>query len=121
MKTLLIVAHGSRRESSNEEVQLLARRIREGGVLEFDDVRAAFLEIAAPSIPDALAACAADGAREIVVLPYFLAAGRHVATDIPDQVDPFARVHPHIRISVAPHLGASRLLPQAIAAVLVPA
>ena len=118
MKSLLLIAHGSRRETSNDEVRLLAQRLREDGGFGFDDVRAAFLEIAEPSIPDALAACVADGAREIAVFPYFLAAGRHVATDIPELVEPFSRAHPQIRVSVTAHLGASQLLPQAIAAIL---
>lgn len=120
MKTLLLIAHGSRREASNDEVRQLAQRLRESGALGFDEVHAAFLEIAEPSIPDALAVCAAAGAREIAVFPYFLAAGRHVATDIPELVEPFARAHPQIRVSVTAHLGASQLLPQAIAAIVMP-
>jgi hypothetical protein len=33
-------------------------------------------------------------------------------------VEPFSRAHPQIRVSVTAHLGASQLLPQAIAAIL---
>lgn len=50
----------------------------------------------------------------IVVFPCFLAAGTHVATDIPEEVRVFQAQHPNIRISITRHLGDSDLLPQAI-------
>ena len=56
----------------------------------------AFLELAEPSIPQGLAQCLALDAEEIIVFPYFLAAGTHVADDIPEALDAFA---PPIRIS----------------------
>ena len=59
------------------------------------------------------------GAREIVVFPYFLAAGTHVALDIPDAVSAFELDHPDIRIRLTPHLGASEALPRAILAVVL--
>ncbi|HDK38263.1 MAG TPA: cobalamin biosynthesis protein CbiX, partial [Thiolapillus brandeum] len=41
MKALLVVAHGSRREASNDEVRQLCARIQEkNGNEEFDVVRA---------------------------------------------------------------------------------
>ena len=110
MKSLLIIAHGSRRQASNEEVIALAERVRHNGALAFDDVSAAFLELAEPSIPDALERCIQRGAKEVVVFPYFLAAGRHVVTDIPEEIAPVVAQHPEVAVSVAPHLGASGML-----------
>lgn len=114
MKTLLIVAHGSRRESSNLEVQALAARLRDEPGSGFDDVLAAFLEVAAPSIPEGLELCRLRGAREIVVFPHFLAAGRHVIDDIPAAVEAFCHHYPDIAVTVTAHLGESDLLPRAI-------
>lgn len=121
VRMLVVVAHGSRREASNAEVVALADRLRLQAGAIFSDVVAGFLEIASPSIPDALEHCAAQGATEIVVFPHFLAAGRHVATDIPGEVAIFAAAHPNIAVTVAPHLGVSALLPQAILALAAPA
>lgn len=114
MKTLLIVAHGSRRETSNAEVHALAERLRDEPGSGFDDVMAAFLEVAAPSIPEGLEHCRQRGAREIVVFPHFLAAGRHVVDDIPAAVEVFRRQHPGIVVTVTAHLGLSDLLSRAI-------
>lgn len=114
---LLIIAHGSRREASNEEVRRLAGRVRDLRVPGIGQVEVAFLELAEPSIPEGLARCVANGAQEIVVFPYFLAAGTHVAQDIPEAIRAFEREHPHIRVRLTPHLGASEALPGAILAV----
>ncbi|MEZ5541847.1 MAG: CbiX/SirB N-terminal domain-containing protein [Pseudomonadota bacterium] len=106
MKTLLVVAHGSRRAQSNDEVRSLARQldaVQDG----FDAVNCAFLELAEPSIPDGLRQAIAAGAREVVVVPYFLSAGRHVVEDIPQAVDSVRAEHPGISITVAPYLGAA--------------
>jgi sirohydrochlorin ferrochelatase len=43
----------------------------------------------------------------VVVLPYFLSAGRHVAADIPAEVKIKQDQHPHINISIAPYLGSA--------------
>jgi len=107
MKALLVVAHGSRREASNEEVRRLCRRMAEMEEGDFGLVQAAFLELAEPSIPDGIGKCVAAGASEVVVLPYFLSAGRHVSEDIPALVEQARRSHPGTAIRMAPYLGAA--------------
>lgn len=108
---LLIVAHGSRRRASNEEVLALGERVRALNDPDIGDVQVAFLELAEPSIPDGLARCVERGAKEIVVFPYFLAAGTHVARDIPEALEAFRAGHPQVRLCLASHLGASASLP----------
>lgn len=107
MKALLIISHGSRREASNQEVRDLTEKVRPSIADSYDIVETAFLELAAPLIPDGLRCCVRQGATEIVVLPYFLAAGRHVATDIPEIVDGVRDEFPDVQITVASHLGGS--------------
>lgn len=112
--TLLIVAHGSRRQASNDEVRALAARLRAAKHADIGEVQIAFLELAEPSIADSLASCVNLGAQEIVVFPYFLAAGTHVAADIPEEIAAFRERNPHVKISLTPHLGAAPTLTQAI-------
>jgi len=115
MKYLLIVAHGSRRMASNDEVREVARRFdrQEHG---FDKVATAFLELDDPSIPQGLLNAIEEGATEIIVLPYFLSAGRHVSEDIPTQVATVQEKHPEITIKIAPYLGASSSMPEILLA-----
>ncbi len=102
---LLLVAHGSRRAASNDEVRRLAARLRDSGA--FGHVQAAFLELAEPDIPTGIEQCLASGATEVLVYPYFLSAGRHVSEDIPRAVAAKQAEHPARRITLLPHLGAA--------------
>lgn len=110
MKGLLIVAHGSRRISANEEIIDLAGKIKMILPSEFQIVGAAFLEMASPNIRDKIEQYIGTGVTEIVVFPFFLAAGKHVATDIPQIILSAQKAHPGIAIRVTPHLGASEWL-----------
>jgi sirohydrochlorin ferrochelatase len=49
-----------------------------------------------------------------VVVPYFLAAGRHVIEDIPGEVATVREKYPEISIHTTPHLGASPHMSDAI-------
>lgn len=105
MRALLVVAHGSRRAASNEEVRALTNQLRAAAGAQFGQVECAFLELAEPSIPAGIRGCIAGGATEVVVLPYFLSAGRHVVKDIPELVAASQAEHPSVRLHIAPYLG----------------
>lgn len=105
MKHLLVVAHGSRRAASNDEVRQLVNQMRKYNQ-EYDSIDCAFLELAEPSIPDGIQACIDSGAEEVIVLPYFLAAGTHVVNDIPELIQEKQQQHPDIVIKQAQHVGA---------------
>jgi sirohydrochlorin ferrochelatase len=103
---LVLVAHGSRRASSNDEVRQVAAQLDAQSGGKYEMVMASFLELAEPSIPSGVQCCLDNGMDEVVVLPYFLSAGRHVVEDIPAEVAKVTnRGDAHIRI--APYLGAA--------------
>jgi len=105
MKHLLVVAHGSRRAASNDEVRQLVNQMRKHNQ-QYDRIECAFLELAEPLIPDGIQICIDSGAEEVVVLPYFLAAGTHVVNDIPDLLREKQQQHPDIIVRQASHIGA---------------
>jgi sirohydrochlorin ferrochelatase len=115
-RVLLLVAHGSRRQASNDEVQQLRTTLQIKLRDRFEYVGCAFLELAEPSIPDAIQTCIDDGATGISVLPYFLAAGRHVTEDIPAIVQTKKNQYPDIDIRILPYLGAAAGLIDLLAA-----
>ena len=83
MKALLLIAHGSRRKQSNDEVVELADTLKRTCSEHYPIIHAGFLEIAETLIPDGIRKCVEDGATSIIVLPYFLNSGNHVTEDIP--------------------------------------
>ncbi len=107
MNALLIVAHGSRRQASNEEIRQLTNTIAQHEAYEFDTVACGFLELAEPSIGDAITQLVDANAESITVIPYFLACGTHVSDDIPAEIAKAAALHPDVTITVTPYFGSS--------------
>ena len=98
---IILVDHGSRRVESNQLLEQLASawQTRRGLAI----IEAAHMELAAPDIASAFAACVARGATRIVISPFFLLPGRHWTTDIPHLAAQAADPFPHIPwILVAP-------------------
>ena len=114
MQALVLIAHGSRRQASNQEVTNLALGLKKSAGKHYQIVEAGFLEIAKPSIPEAIESCIESGATSVIVVPYFLAAGRHVAEDIPQIVRPVGERHPHVSIRISEHIGMSDSMPRLI-------
>lgn len=103
---LLLVAHGSRRESSNDEVRALVDQLRQRQRRQFSQIDCAFLELATPSIPEGLRHAIECSASRITVMPYFLVAGRHVVEDIPAEVDSVRQQFPGVKIEITDYFGA---------------
>jgi len=110
MKALLLIAHGSRRKQSNDEVFVLADKLKQKCSQQYSIIHAGFLELSETLIPDGIRKCVDDGASEIIVLPYFLNSGRHVVEDIPGIVEQTRAQYPDVAIRIAQHLGASDLM-----------
>jgi sirohydrochlorin ferrochelatase len=107
--TLVAVAHGSRDPRAAATVSELLGVVRErAGEL---DVRAAFLDHCAPSLPQALGSL--DG-RTAVVVPLLLTAAYHSKTDIPAQLAVAAAAEPELSADCARPLGPHPLLTAAL-------
>ena len=68
------------------------------------------MELAEPTLDDAVAKCVANGATAIVVHPYFLAPGRHSTSDIPGMVAELAPRYPAIDFRVTAPLGVDDIM-----------
>lgn len=108
-RAILLVDHGSRRASANQTLVDVAALVREQ-VSEEWVVEIAHMEIAPPGVGQAIASCVAEGAREVVVHPYFLAPGKHATQDIARMVQEAARQHPEVTFSVTEPLGVHPLM-----------
>ena len=102
---IVLVDHGSRAKSSNEQLERFAEMFEMmygstiGGDYNSDDnnsyskerkyeVAPAHMELASPSIADAFRELIeTKNCRKIVVAPFFLSPGRHVKEDIPRLVE----------------------------------
>jgi sirohydrochlorin ferrochelatase len=114
---LVAVAHGSRDPRAAATVTELlsvvrARAARRG--MRGLDVRAAFLDHCAPSLPQVLGSVSADGDSRTwgpaVVVPLLLTAAYHSKADIPAQLAAAAAAHPGLDVVSAGTLGPHALL-----------
>ena len=78
---IILVDHGSRREESNDLLLDIVRQFAQA--TGWPIVEPAHMELAEPSIATAFDRCVDQGAKTVVVFPYFLLPGRHWNEDIP--------------------------------------
>lgn len=100
---IVVVDHGSRKVESNLVLESVVELMKERTGRR--NVQAAHMEIATPTILDAVNACVKDGAETVVVTPYFLSRGRHIAEDIPRLVEEVQSELPHVKCIIAKPLG----------------
>jgi sirohydrochlorin ferrochelatase len=100
---IIVVDHGSRMPAANALLDGVVALYREATGAAI--VEPAHMELAAPTLEDAVARCIEQGARTIVVHPYFLAPGRHSTGDIPRMVEELAPRHPEVHFHVTEPLG----------------
>lgn len=73
-------------------------------------VEPAHMELAEPTIAQAFARCVEQGARRVVIHPYFLSPGRHSTSDIPRMAAEAAEAFPGVNYSVTAPLGVDAAL-----------
>jgi sirohydrochlorin ferrochelatase len=105
---LLLIAHGSRRPEANADLEYVAGQMRERG--RYPVVQVSFLELAEPGIEAGGALCVEQGATDVILLPYFLSPGVHVAEDLTEVRNRLSERFPGVRFVLAEPLGRHPLL-----------
>lgn len=99
---VLVVGRGTSDPDANGEVAKLARLMYETGESGF--AQSGYVSVARPTVEEGLTQCAAQGLKQIVVLPFFLCTGV-LLKRIQQQVAAWAAARPDVRVVVAGHLG----------------
>lgn len=103
MEALIIVAHGSKMKSSNDEIVNIVEKIKSenSGICVF----LGFLELTEPLFSSVLKNTIENNFKRIKIFPYFLAAGKHVSQDIPNEIENFKKKNPNVEFILLPHIG----------------
>ena len=109
---LLLIAHGSRHAEANADLFHVADELRRRG--DYGVVEASFLELAEPDILTAARKCVEQGARRLILLPYFLSAGVHARDDLRATQAALSRQYPEVDVRLAEPLGRHELLIQLV-------
>ncbi len=102
-KALLFLGHGSRAADANDGMYRTMGLVKE--MTGYEIVEAGFMDLNAPSIPEGAAACVAQGATMVLMIPYFLHLGRHVQRDLPNTVRELKQRYPGVEIVLGRHIG----------------
>jgi sirohydrochlorin cobaltochelatase len=100
---LLVLVHGSPQEESNIDMYKVVEEVR--ATQKYFYVQVGFLECNEPPIPKAIEKCIDAGAERIIVVPYFLHAGRHVADDLPGFLEAASQQYPQVEFLMGDYLG----------------
>ena len=100
---VVLVDHGSKNAEANDMLLRVAQAYRKATGAAI--VEPAHMELAEPTIEQAFERCVEQGARLVIVHPYFLSPGRHSTTDIPHLAAQAASNHPGIAYRVTEPLG----------------
>ena len=100
---IVLFAHGSRDPQWHRPMLAVAERI--GQIQPNVTVQCAYLELTPPSLPEAVQTLAAEGVRDVRVVPMFLGVGKHAREDLPLLLATLRQTHPELRIECQPAVG----------------
>ncbi len=109
-KALLIMAHGSRSETANDEFRALVEKVAEsahGRGQEYVAVIPCFLELAQPSLIEAIQQLEHQPVKTVQLYPLFFNKGKHVGRDIPAQIEEARERFPDLVIELLDYFGNS--------------
>ena len=116
-QALILFAHGSSNPTWREPFDDIARKVQ---VLLAEQgqavvVQLAFLELMSPSVDQAIHDLTQQGVRDIRIVPLFFGVGKHIAEDLQKMIQAAQMTHPDVMIQIAPALGQSDWMRQAMA------
>ncbi len=116
MESIILIGHGSPKEDANN-IETMGRLLH--SMLHPDCskgcVRVAYLQFAKPELPDMIKESVLNGAKKIIIHPYFLISGMHVTKDIPEMIKEAERIYPDVEFIYTEPLGIHEKLVQVIA------
>ena len=114
MNALILFSHGSLLCGAGEALDAHAARLRETGA--WDWVGVGYMNYSEPTFAQAVAECAARGATQVVVVPFFLVPGFFVTQSLPEHLARARAAHPDLDFVVAAAIGFEASLADALIA-----
>lgn len=100
---MILIGHGSRAAGADDDMERIAGRLRavaDGGIVDLCRMAGH-----GTSFGEAFERCVRQGAKTVIVIPYFLHFGVHLRQDIPEMLREAVIKHPEVRLVLGRHLG----------------
>ena len=112
-RAIILFAHGSSNPTWREPFDAIADQGR--AQAQDAKVELAFLEIMSPNVHEVVRDCAEQGIHHIRIVPLFFGVGKHVAEDLQGLVEAIRAEFVEIAIEIAPAVGQSEMVREAMA------
>ncbi|MBM4348514.1 MAG: cobalamin biosynthesis protein CbiX [Deltaproteobacteria bacterium] len=102
-EAIILLGHGSRVPDAGNDMEEVANRLKE----KFGHpwVEICFVSRLGPHFPEVFEKCANQGAKKVLVIPYFLHEGLHLLLDIPEMMQQEAKKFPYVKLILGKSLG----------------
>ena len=110
----ILFGHGARDPRWAESMRRVARALRTNR--PNTRVELAFLEFIAPDLAACVEALIAEGYRQLLIVPLFIAQGGHLKNDVPRLIDALRARHPAVELVLVPPVGEAESVVQEMAA-----
>ena len=102
-EAIILLAHGSRVPEAGNGMERVVQRLREK--LKNRIVEACYMSRLGPRFPEIFEKCVAEGAKNIILIPYFLHTGLHMVLDIPKMMQEKVKEYPDVNLIFGKQLG----------------
>ncbi len=111
-KAVILIGHGSRATGADDDMEEISARLRKKLGVTVETCR---LEGRGVTFAEAFEKCVTMGAKEVLVIPYFLHFGVHLRRDIPNLMLESLKKRPEINLILGKHLGFDEALVDLVA------
>lgn len=102
-KNVILLGHGSKSKEAIDDFNFIVEAVK--SKLGAKNVLGAHMELASPSLQDAVAQLYGLGERDVAIVPYFLYNGNHIKEDIPQIIDELKVQYPDLSIAFGRPIG----------------
>ncbi len=102
-KTIILLGHGSRVPDAGRHMEKVVAGLKAG--YGYKMVEYCYMSRLGPHFPEVFKKCVNAGAKNIMVIPYFLHDGLHLVLDIPEMLQRVASHYPDVRLVLGKNLG----------------
>lgn len=103
MRAIILLGHGSRVPGAGKDMERAVELLK--SKYNHEMVVSCNMSRLGPHFPETLEKCISEGAKEIIVIPYFLNMGVHIRLDIPEMMQKEAAKYSDIKLIYGKQLG----------------
>lgn len=109
MYKILIIAHGTQK-AETDDLEFIVKELANLLNKKVYDVQYAYLKYGNPSVDEVISSLKEENIKKIIIHPFFLSSGIHVAFDIPKIIERIQKEYPNIEVFCTKPLGKSKEL-----------